>query len=132
MTPEQIEEGMRLLERATPGPWRAEQNSGDVVTHDRRIAGTQNGGIFWPPDSELIAYLRNNAQSLLEAAREVDGLRKDAGRYRWLRECSSLRSDRTIHVQQTHFKAGVLTDITCPSMEVLDTAIDSAIGGQQS
>lgn len=51
----------------------------------------------------------------------------DAKRYRWLRECSICRSDRSCHVVWNHYDNGTFVSESQPSKDVLDQLIDEAM-----
>lgn len=76
MTPEQIAEGRRLLDAATPGPWNldTDRHGHDEVSH-RRMVGmsevvAQVGRVR--PDAELIVWARNNLPALLAALDDAE------------------------------------------------------------
>ncbi len=54
---------------------------------------------------------------------------RDARRYRWLRECSIVRFDRTMYVIRSRYKGGMFIDTEYPTREELDAVIDAAILG---
>ena len=116
-----------LAERATPGPWNCNRHwaivGGPVLEFTNGAAQQQIAmacGQIWMHDEEL----RNNAEwiaaanpaAVLELIAEVERLRKDAERYRFLcgkeRGCVVVR-DRTSHLFG----------------ESLDAAIDAALEG---
>lgn len=74
-----IDEIERLLERATPGPWRGER--GDmldcvaVVADDPAADYPRIASVVQHDDVELIVALRNHGDALVAAARERDRLR---------------------------------------------------------
>lgn len=85
MSPEQITQGEELLEKATRGPWKVRAMMDNCPTCiESSIDGEpivysgieDDGGVCMPEDAELIVYLRNNAPALLEAAKEVERLKK--------------------------------------------------------
>lgn len=44
-----------MTSKHTPGPWWVQESTGDILTHDRRIASTQQGGLYSVADARLIA-----------------------------------------------------------------------------
>ncbi|MCF8784140.1 hypothetical protein [Rhodococcus ruber] len=71
MTPEQIAEGRRLLDAATPGPWRVQRDAtydhmnGEVETYS---VAAEDGFMDADDaaDAELIVWARNNLPALLD------------------------------------------------------------------
>lgn len=60
---------------------------------------------------------------LLEAIQALAG---DAGRYRWLRQCNAIRSDRTTYVVHNTYHEGKLLGTETISLIDLDSVIDAA------
>lgn len=91
-----------------------------MILSDKEIIGIKDY-------AELIGKLRLiakdcNWQLLEDAADTIDELRRDAARYRWLRE--QHWSDKTLTVTKSKYvEFGRLTY----SLEMLDQAIDAAI-----
>ena len=82
---------VRLLEKATPGPWRHVSENGSPTTGMNMIAGSVPGYIAnvrdtgtgrVVSDARLIAAAVN---FLREHSAEIAGALRDAERYRWLR-----------------------------------------------
>ena len=59
--------------------------------------------------------------------RELAEARRDAERYRWLRDCNAWRSDRSITVQERHYVGGRYSGMSAIHSEHLDAAIDAAM-----
>lgn len=77
-----------------------------------------------PLDREACLKLRQFIESAWADAR-------DAERYRWLRECSPVRSDRVVTVSWPKFRNGKLIDADRTfSYEELDAAIDAALAAR--
>lgn len=81
-----IEQGRRLVEDATRGPWESVRTSPDRGDHVRMVEGPvvrADGRKFIPvisavapvADADLICWLRNNATELIDAIDEVVALR---------------------------------------------------------
>jgi hypothetical protein len=68
-------------------------------------------------------YVRHSDYAALEA--EVQALREDAERYRWLR---AQRWDKSNLAVVCHPKQSARLGFDCPSAERLDSAIDAARG----
>jgi hypothetical protein len=84
-------------------------------------------------DDDLIAALMAERRAALEAihdgkgqAAEIARMRQDAERYRWLRECSTLRSDRTMYVIRNVYLRGTFIREENPVAAELDAIIDAA------
>jgi len=156
MTPEQIEEGMRLEKAATKGPWDTDYQHSDgsygdgpdapegfdsycVHADGKEVCNTLDSGVFeieeehdedhfraWDEQGrrnmELIAYLRNNAQSLLEAAREVEALRKA------VRACQR----ELLDINSKCDDGGMVTHFCGDDFHEALSLCKSAIGEQQS
>jgi len=76
LTTEDIGEGQRLHEAATPGPWSAHEDCELVIVSDTdpnmSLLGLDKDDtaiIYESADQALIVWLRNNAEALLESAR---------------------------------------------------------------
>ena len=63
---------------------------------------------------------------------EVETLRADSERYRWLRDCSPARSDRMITIRKRVYREGEYMGFEYPMHEALDAAIDAARAGEKS
>lgn len=88
----------------------------------------RNGGIWHEEVAEFIAAV--NPISVLALIAEVEALRKDAKRYRWLRLADWWRSPFCV-ISNPKEQAKLGSD--CPSGYRLDAAIDAAMGnGEQS
>lgn len=61
------------------------------------------------------------------ALRESEEWRRDAERYKWLRECSPFRSDRTCYVTVNVYDRGKFVEPIHPYRERLDEYIDAEI-----
>ena len=80
-------------------------------------------------------WLANRANTLMAAADEIERLRgveADARRYRFLRECSPIRSDVSIHVQEGIYKDGYYIRDSWPSGNELDARLDELIAASRS
>lgn len=75
---------------------------------------------FFGPDKDA---LRQAAAAL----RESEEWRRDAERYKWLRECSPFRSDRTCYVTVNVYDRGKFVEPIHPYRERLDEYIDAEI-----
>lgn len=124
----------RVAEAATPGPWSCNRHwaivGGPILEFTNGAAQQQIAmacGQSWMRDDEL----RNNAefiaaanpQAILKLIAEVEHLRKDAARYRWLRE----RDLETI--RQGGVFAGMTPENIVLNQEDLDAEIDAALEG---
>ncbi|HCF2029392.1 TPA: ead/Ea22-like family protein [Pseudomonas aeruginosa] len=129
----------RLAKAATPGPWRVQtgcswrrigtdSGDGDVL---RPCTHPHDG---WPDivaPAENLKYIASaNPKTILALLDEIDrlkaeneALRKDAARYRWLRE----RDLETI--RQGGVFAGMTPENIVLNLEHLDAAIDAALEG---
>lgn len=68
------------------------------------------------------------ANELSRLTAEVERLRANDGRYRWLRERNVYRSDPpSVHVQWERYEDGLHIATDYPTQEQLDSAIDAAI-----
>ena len=81
MTPETLAELRRLLDAATPGPWRDEMMQGDGVTLTAIVAGKPNpddlrvvGSTLAHNDARVLIAAVNALPALLDAAAERDRL----------------------------------------------------------
>ncbi|UQB71261.1 hypothetical protein KI427_16720 [Rhodococcus ruber] len=78
MTPEQIAEGRRLLDAATPGPWKFTDTSDHRGNKGEfRAPSPYNGLMLVGPwcnedDPELIVWARNNLPALLDALDDAE------------------------------------------------------------
>ena len=82
LTPETLAELRRLLDAATPGPWRDEMMQGQGVTLTAIIAGKPNpddlrviGSMLAHNDARVLIAAVNALPALLDAAAERDALR---------------------------------------------------------
>ena len=80
-TPETLAELRRLLDAATPGPWRDEMMQGDGVTLTAIVAGKPNpddlrvvGSTLAHNDARVLIAAVNALPALLDAAAERDRL----------------------------------------------------------
>lgn len=128
---------MELLAKATPGPW--EIVPGDEWTTD---VGTPEGEYEdgrkrhwnvlsvnrrrdeWETNRALIVAAVNALPELLD---ELDRLRKDAERYRWLRD-RMFMSD-AIQMVDRNFEHGPIEESTYSAS--IDVRIDAAIAAQE-
>ncbi len=60
------------------------------------------------------------------ATPEAQAMARDAERWRWLRECSAVRSDRYMCVTRNLYDNGVFLGSDTPSESELDAAVDAA------
>ena len=81
VTPETLAELRRLLDAATPGPWRDEMMQGDGVTLTAIVAGKPNpddlrvvGSTLAHNDARVLIAAVNALPALLDAAAERDRL----------------------------------------------------------
>ena len=81
VTPETLAELRRLLDAATPGPWRDEMMQGDWVTLTAIVAGKPNpddlrvvGSTLAHNDARVLIAAVNALPALLDAAAERDRL----------------------------------------------------------
>ena len=81
LTPEKLAELRRLLDAATPGPWRDEMMQGKGVTLTAIIAGRPNpddlrviGSTLAHNDARVLIAAVNALPALLDAAAERDAL----------------------------------------------------------
>ena len=81
VTPEMLAELRRLLDAATPGPWRDEMMQGDGVTLTAIVAGKPNpddlrvvGSTLAHNDARVLIAAVNALPALLDAAAERDRL----------------------------------------------------------
>ena len=91
LTPETLAELRRLLDAATPGPWRDEMMQGKGVTLTAIIAGKPNpddlrviGSTLAHNDARAIVAAVNALPALLDAAAERDALAAKVARVRAL------------------------------------------------
>ena len=91
MTPETLAELRRLLDAATPGPWRDEMMQGKGVTLTAIIAGRPNpddlrviGSTLAHNDARVLIAAVNALPALLDAAAERDRLAEAVERVRAL------------------------------------------------
>ena len=99
VTPETLAELRRLLDAATPGPWRDEMMQGDRVTLTAIVAGKPNpddlrvvGSTLAHNDARVLIAAVNALPALLDAAAERDALAADADK--WQRAALTLQRDR--------------------------------------
>ena len=133
---------VRLLEKATPGPWAAEQYSEDdegcgviAVNPEIGMRSPTRGQVAWfttiagasfespgraQANADLVAAMMN---FFVTHSAEIAGALRDAERYRWLREHFRFANDSMHEIWFDDTlepdDSGVPTD--------LDTAIDSAM-----
>ena len=91
VTPEMLAELRRLLDAATPGPWRDEMMQGDGVTLTAIVAGRPNpddlrviGSTLAHNDARVLIAAVNALPALLDAAAERDALAATVERVRAL------------------------------------------------
>ena len=91
LTPEKLAELRRLLDAATPGPWRDEMMQGKGVTLTAIIAGRPNpddlrviGSTLAHNDARVLIAAVNALPALLDAAAERDRLAAKVERVRAL------------------------------------------------
>ena len=91
LTPEKLAELRRLLDAATPGPWRDEMMQGKGVTLTAIIAGRPNpddlrviGSTLAHNDARVLIAAVNALPALLDAAAERDRLAATVERVRAL------------------------------------------------
>ena len=91
VTPETLAELRRLLDAATPGPWRDEMMQGDGVTLTAIVAGKPNpddlrviGSTLAHNDARVLIAAVNALPALLDAAAERDALAATVERVRAL------------------------------------------------
>lgn len=75
-------------------------------------------------------HWKDKAHDCLNDASMAD--KRDAERYRWLRECSIVRSDRTIYVQKNCYNNGVFRETVYPYGAYLDAEIDAYLAAALS
>ena len=99
LTPEKLAELRRLLDAATPGPWRDEMMQGKGVTLTAIIAGRPNpddlrviGSTLAHNDARVLIAAVNALPALLDAAAERDAMAADADK--WQRAALTLQRDR--------------------------------------
>lgn len=107
-----LEGGLRAAQQAV-----AEKEAARKGWHDQYL------------DAKAAQYRAEDA--LRAAQQEVERNAKDAARYRWLRDCSIVRSDRTMYVLWNRYEDGEFTHSDFPSGERLDAAIDTALAVSQ-
>ena len=95
LTPEKLAELRRLLDAATPGPWRDEMMQGQGLTLTAIIAGKTNpddlrviGSTLAHNDARAIVAAVNALPALLDAAAERDALAAKVERVRELHKSS--------------------------------------------
>lgn len=74
MTPSltaEIAAAVELAKAATAGPWSLDLHTGDIEATDRRIAATQNGGIFDVNTAALIAACHDHVELIVKLAERV-------------------------------------------------------------
>ena len=71
MTPDQISEGWRLLDAATPGPWDIHPSERTPALTAIAIPGSMHP-VAEPADAELIVWARNNLPALLAALDDAE------------------------------------------------------------
>ena len=129
LTPETLAELRRLLDAATPGPWRDEMMQGKGVTLTAIIAGKPNpddlrvvGSTLAHNDARILIAAVNALPALLDAAAERDAL------------AATVERVRALHVAYYPFRDGrgycgicegdEFDPYPCPTIR--------AIGGEQS
>ncbi|OTH42557.1 hypothetical protein CAY90_27160 [Pseudomonas aeruginosa] len=124
-----------LAERATPGPWSAVWEEGDDTAWPNLFPVIQAGngevvigneGFYTDLEQDkanATFCAAANPQAILGLIAEVERLRTDAARYRWLRE----RDLETI--RRGGVFAGMTPENIVLNLEDLDAEIDAAIEG---
>ncbi|HBP1657364.1 TPA: hypothetical protein L5U92_000743 [Pseudomonas aeruginosa] len=124
-----------LAERATPGPWSAAWEEGDDTAWPNLFPVIQAGngevvigneGFYTDLEQDkanATFCAAANPQAILGLIAEVERLRTDAARYRWLRE----RDLETI--SRGGVFAGMTPENIVLNLEDLDAEIDAAIEG---
>ncbi|HBO0183909.1 hypothetical protein CAZ16_24605 [Pseudomonas aeruginosa] len=126
-----------LAERATPGPWSAVWEEGDDTAWPNLFPVIQAGngevvigneGFYTDLEQDkanATFCAAANPQAILGLIAEVERLRTDAARYRWLRE----RDLETI--RRGGVFAGMTPENIVLNLEDLDAEIDAAIEGDK-
>ncbi|KSM65784.1 hypothetical protein APA68_30595 [Pseudomonas aeruginosa] len=126
-----------LAERATPGPWSAAWEEGDDTAWPNLFPVIQAGngevvigneGFYTDLEQDkanATFCAAANPQAILGLIAEVERLRTDAARYRWLRE----RDLETI--RRGGVFAGMTPENIVLNLEDLDAEIDAAIEGDK-
>ena len=83
-------------------------------------------------DNEPDSYHDKLIEQAIAEIERLRGVEADARRYRWLRQCSPIRSDRTMYVQAGEYVKGVFQRTIYPTGAELDEAIDAAIAASRS
>ena len=116
----------RLAENATPGEWSHEQDNlyfyeDGCTRHMMELSeGSDIGYVEQKHNSDFIAAA--NPEVILELIDEIESLKKDAARYRWLRKQNWFDSDiAVVRSPNESIKIGY----DCPSTERLDDYIDN-------
>ncbi len=99
----------------------------DDLTELKRLALTALSAMPMD-DFERRVYLSvAHPQAVLGLLARIEQAEQDAARYRWLRECSIVRSDRTMYVQHNRYRNGAFLRMEYPSHDELDAIIDAAL-----
>lgn len=72
----EIAAAVALRDCATPGPWALDPHTGDIESADRRVASTQNGGIFDVNNAALIAASHAHVELIVKLAERVGELER--------------------------------------------------------
>lgn len=100
LTPERIAELRRLMEMATPGPWKvwrpvAGHQGGRIVNPagDAELGNWMVADLRWMEDAELVTAMRNDFAALLDEAERAAEAREAAARL--ILECTNIISEAT-------------------------------------
>ena len=130
----ELDEVVRLAEKATPGPWALEhERSGDVS-----IVNREHQGDDWdiatvhytrPANADLIAatinFIRTHHATLADMAKRLEAAERDARRYRWLR-----KRDVTFETEDGGEFIAFIPELGDDGRK-LDTSVDAAIDATQ-
>ena len=138
VTPELQAELRRLLDAATPGPWRDEMMQGQGLTLTAIIAGRPNpddlrviGSTLAHNDARVLIAAVNALPALLDAAAERDRLAEAVERVRALHiahDCTSHAGTATICAHRPGICLACLKPLPCPTIRALDTTPET--GGE--
>lgn len=122
----------RLAEAATPGPWEVKHTSdGDVIQTEYERGGWEIADERADVPHQNAAFIAAaNPSTILSLLDELEACRKDAERYRWLRNQEAEYGISAVFISGWE-RAATCWATTYPDARDLDAAIDAAMQEQK-